>query len=429
MSPLLEQLDKIEELRRRLWANGYRPVAVASVLNMGRSPGKRAVGGEWSDRARQDPPDAVVSEATADAMNTGILCDGLRVVDIDIDDPQVVAQVLDILAMVLPKTIARSRPNSPKLALVYRAATGQPEKKVVAFSGGKVEILGHGQQFVAFGTHPSGVDLEWKDGSPLTVAAGDLPAALESDIDLLLGLLAQVLGGTAPGDRGEAKQAEPEASLEDVAPALGAIPNDGPANWDFWSRVGMAAWRATGGSEDGFEAWGQWSATHPASDGEAARERWDHWTQSSPPDRIGFGTLVYLARQADPNWQQPSKRPSGGAEFSDVPPGPDPEPEPPPRRRWLKTGSFDWSNSRPSVIDGLLAQRDVGMIFGAPGAGKSLIGPLMAATVALGKPFFGLETTSGATLYVAAEDEAGMIRRAEALSRRHGGLGEFRLSS
>ena len=37
--------------RQRLWANGYRPVAVYSADASVDNPGKRSVGGDWRQRA------------------------------------------------------------------------------------------------------------------------------------------------------------------------------------------------------------------------------------------------------------------------------------------------------------------------------------------------------------------------------------------
>jgi hypothetical protein len=37
------------------------------------------------------------------------------------------------------------------------------------------------------------------------------------------------------------------------------------------------------------------------NDPAATTERWAHY-KTSPPQRIGFGTLVYLARKVDPQW-------------------------------------------------------------------------------------------------------------------------------
>lgn len=76
---------------------------------------------------------------------------------------------------------------------------------------------------------------------------------------------------------------------------------------------------------------------------------------------------------------------------------------------------LDGSPSREYLVKGILSRGDVGCIFGAPGAGKSLIAPRVAFAVASGHPIFGRRTRAGKVFYVAAEDEHGMALRLKAL--------------
>jgi putative DNA primase/helicase len=106
----------------------------------------------------------------------------------------------------------------------------------------------------------------------------------------------------------------PEAEIGDIRATLEAIPNPIPSwdikngTWDPWNTIGMAVWRSSGGSQEGFEAFDQWSRKWPAKyDAEQTEFRWNHYF-SSPPDKIGFGTLVHLARQARPDWKKPSEQ-------------------------------------------------------------------------------------------------------------------------
>jgi hypothetical protein len=88
--------------------------------------------------------------------------------------------------------------------------------------------------------------------------------------------------------------------VEFVVSALSVIPNK-DLSWDDWNYVGMATWGATGGSEDGSKAFAEWSAKSAKNDPVETAERWAHY-RTSPPQRLGFGTLVYLARRASPGW-------------------------------------------------------------------------------------------------------------------------------
>lgn len=114
-------------------------------------------------------------------------------------------------------------------------------------------------------------------------------------------------------ERALANLREPTAAIEDVVAALEAIPNP-DLGWDAWNRVLMAAWAATEGSEAGMAAAITWSAKSRKHDKEAVAERWAHYARS-PPTEIGFGALVWAAREAVPGWEMPSRRPrpAGGA--------------------------------------------------------------------------------------------------------------------
>ncbi|WP_395710470.1 PriCT-2 domain-containing protein [Reyranella sp.] len=96
---------------------------------------------------------------------------------------------------------------------------------------------------------------------------------------------------------------EPQADPARVARALEIIPNDENVDWEKWNRVAMATWGATGGSDEGFDAfdlWSQKSSTYNARD---TRERWEAISRS-PPSEIGAGTLFHMASRIDPNWER-----------------------------------------------------------------------------------------------------------------------------
>jgi hypothetical protein len=95
------------------------------------------------------------------------------------------------------------------------------------------------------------------------------------------------------------------AAIPDVVAALEAIPNtDVP--WDIWNWTGMASYASTGGTEEGFTAWANWSAKSGKYDGMSTRDRWNHF-HASPPSKLGFGSLVYRARQHHPDFALPSQ--------------------------------------------------------------------------------------------------------------------------
>ena len=90
-------------------------------------------------------------------------------------------------------------------------------------------------------------------------------------------------------------------NIAEVAAAVDVIPNDIPG-WEDWNRMMMAIWAATGGSEEGFEIADRWCAKREGYDANKTRQRWEAISKS-PPNRIGAGTIFYLADRASPVWR------------------------------------------------------------------------------------------------------------------------------
>jgi hypothetical protein len=103
----------------------------------------------------------------------------------------------------------------------------------------------------------------------------------------------------------------PAADPKLVAAALAVIPNGVDVGWGDWNRVGMATFRATGSSADGFRAFDTWSAKWPHYDPAYTQNRWETYRRS-PPNRIGAGTVFHLADEASPGWREKKKAEKAG---------------------------------------------------------------------------------------------------------------------
>jgi Protein of unknown function (DUF3987)/Primase C terminal 2 (PriCT-2) len=132
------------------------------------------------------------------------------------------------------------------------------------------------------------------------VVYGDEYIDLRDDLDATAILPASKANGSGE----HIPNLELEATYrEEAAAALAVIPNDEKFDsWQAWNDVAMATWGATRGSDVGWRAFDEWSKKHPSYNAKDTRERWEAISRS-PPDRIGFGRLVYLADQADPDWR------------------------------------------------------------------------------------------------------------------------------
>lgn len=128
--------------------------------------GKRPVEANWPEKSRQVTPDLVRSQYPSnDALNTGVLCDDLCAIDIDIDNNQaLVGQVVTMGQQLLgPRAPIRFRANSTRALMLYRVSDFGPGIRYKAIKGtlGNVDILTGNKQFVAYGEHETGVAYEW----------------------------------------------------------------------------------------------------------------------------------------------------------------------------------------------------------------------------------------------------------------------------
>ena len=172
----------------RLLDNGYEPLPIV--------PGqKRPPIDAWTTLTVDV---AAVTAWTRQYPRYGV---GLRTgrlvgLDIDILDPDL-AHLAERLAVEhFGDTLVRVG-LWPKRLLLYR--TDVPFAKIVRGSkGAKIEVLGVGQQFVAFGRHPdTGADYYWPHGeTPLDVPADALPLADKARCHAFLEEAATLLGLT-----------------------------------------------------------------------------------------------------------------------------------------------------------------------------------------------------------------------------------------
>lgn len=123
----------------------------------------------------------------------------------------------------------------------------------------------------------------------------DLPDLLE-EAEPKLGEIARRWVGYRDEPRGipkpRHKMTNEELRLEEI---VAAIPNHA-LSWDEWNRIGLAVYAASGGSDEGYIAFDAFSARCSKYDPYETKARWRHYDRS-PPNRIGVGTLVHLARQ------------------------------------------------------------------------------------------------------------------------------------
>jgi hypothetical protein len=269
----------VTNIRSALLAAGFPPVPV-------QTGGKRPVGFAWVAQAQTGN----LPLLTGTALNTGVLCNGLRSADMDIDDEQVATACVEIALRMLGPAPEKYRSNSSRCTLVYRAAEGEPQKRTLVGTKGKIEILGKGQQFVAFGTHPSGAELLWRDRDLYEITRDDLTAITEDHITLFFEEVAPILGAVrkSPEPSMPAVRHEP-AGASEIEELLSYCPAD--IGYHEWVAVLMAL-HSAGASVAVAD---QWSARggdkYPGS--KEIEKKWRSFKRSG----ITIATLAHIASQ------------------------------------------------------------------------------------------------------------------------------------
>jgi hypothetical protein len=185
----------IRDRRLAMLDGGWQPIAVHAPWSpYANSPGKQPIKRWGETPAERDwrcgHSEAQLARVTQISSNTGILCDGLRVFDLDIDDPAIGAAVKAILVPFLPAgVLVRQRQGSPRIATIVRAE-GRPGKLIEAGARGKVEVLGVGQQVLVHGAHPSGGCWFFDGPAPWDVPLADLPTISEKVVSQALQAIA-----------------------------------------------------------------------------------------------------------------------------------------------------------------------------------------------------------------------------------------------
>jgi putative DNA primase/helicase len=416
------------EMRLRLLAAGYLPLPLYGKEPpvYGKNNARKGLA-EWTELTTVTPEQIKMWERIwPDAVNTGMLTKLTPTFDADIMHLEAAEAVEDLVRERYEErghTLIRIG-KAPKRAIPFR--TQEPFKKIIANltapdgSEHKIEFLCDGQQVVVDGIHPdTGKPYSWHGGVPGDIAHDELPyitgAEAQQLVDDVVKLLVDRFGfaiarwdcGNGAGNRANPHAAgcNPQADPAIIATALTFIPNT--VGWDEWNTIGMATWRATGGSEAGFAAFNTWSKKSDKYDPQYTSNKWIGYFKS-PPTSIGAGTILYLANQHCPGWRERTAR---GPE---PPPADPPEAAPPqPEHAEADTTltSVRASSVTPTVLQWLWPNRfalgKLGILAGLPDEGKGQIFADIAARVTRGAdwPCGEGRAPKGNVVLLTAEDD------------------------
>jgi hypothetical protein len=258
---------------------------------------------DWRDRPDGFDPQQEYRNAYGPLLNSAIILRDAWGIDLDVDDAGDVGGICDVMRATLgPPLCTRHRPNSPRVACLYRQDTDAAYAGL-AGSDGAIEVFsGHRAKLTAFGLHTNKktgerVRMTW-DQVPGNITLADLPVASEDAILEFLAGSADWLGEDVHLIRRtliDGRAGDPMADdIDALCEAMLHVPNAGNMPWGEWNRIGMALFAGCGGDERGLLAWGTWTLE---GQGTKHRDWFDRWMNyaNSPPTAIGAGTIFKLA--------------------------------------------------------------------------------------------------------------------------------------
>lgn len=299
--------------------------------------------------------------------------------------------------------------NSRDFSMVFDQKLGRKVKKF----DWEIDFFGTGKQVVIPPSiHPdTGLPYRWvRPLVPELLDLGIVPSIPES-----LTSLKPIETDTDDDDLFAIVRAEPiDVSDSEVDGYLKDLPENWVEDRETWLKTGAALSHQYRGSKEGFEKWCAWSRQSAKFNLRDSKNVWKSF-KGKTDNPITFRSVIAAVNEN----RDPLSDLLGTALPAKL--------AKPSRLAFLNPTECEAAPSRRYVIKRLLAQGDVGCIFGAPGAGKSLLAPFLTYAVAQGREVWGQRVRAGGAFYVAAEDPHGMRGRVRALKAAYGDAMGFRL--
>ena len=248
----------------------------------------------------------------------GVLTKDTPAIDLDVQDLEILQTLIAWCEKHLGKTVQRVG-NAPKVLLVYR--TDKPFTKISSktyedFLGlqHRIEILGDGQQFVAFAIHPdTGNPYEWVTEQNLAdIRQDQLPLITveqaQAFIDYFESIIPEDWEIVDKGQSGRLKsdsRTDSERLLANLKPKINvstdrlkvALEDVDTEDYQQWVRVGMALYHQYSGDATGFELWDEWSQTSSKYNANEMETKWQTFEANLlRQEPVTAATILRMAR-------------------------------------------------------------------------------------------------------------------------------------
>jgi len=297
------------ELGLILNENGYNIIPVAKGT-------KRPALSNWS-RIKSTPE--LIESWDADA-SIGITTGEVVAIDIDCYEKHVTNAIVKYCDKHIGRGLRRVG-KAPKALLVFRTEENLKKSVSAKYSDREgntncIEVLGKGQQFVAFGIHPETQEAyRWPKACPYVTPISELPIINAEQINSLFKYFDTSCvpnDWMRMGDGSLANSSLPDAangvlSIEHMKSTVDLsdeainrhLDRVSAEDYSQWILVGQALHHQFNSDSDGLEKWDLWSSKASNYKGwEECRDKWDTFETIHDGGTVTFATVIDMAKKA-----------------------------------------------------------------------------------------------------------------------------------
>ena len=397
--------------------NGYNIIPVAKGT-------KRPALSNWS---RIKSTQELIQSWDADS-SIGITTGEVVAIDIDCYDKHVTNAIVKYCNQNIGRGLARIG-KAPKALLLFRTDTPMSKSVSAKFSDPDgntncIEILGKGQQLVAYGIHPdTQQEYRWPKACPYTVPVENLPTINAEQITKLFSFFDDTAPSKWQRSSTSAALQQPAANQDNVlnfehmrqptglstAEIQRHLSHMDAEPYDEWLLVGQALHHEFDGGYDGLTHWVDWSSNASSYDGhELLESKWESFSALRDEAVVTMRTVIATAQTRTKEVKQQVAVAQADTLIASKLPSLDLENLAVPERKW--------------VLGNRLLAGYITAMFAPGGVSKSMFSMITAASIATGRSLTG-ETVhkQGKVWLINNEDDTDeQLRRLAGIATHHG---------
>jgi hypothetical protein len=396
-------------------SNPHATISPTSSLKaLGKTPSlydrqRRVVGiARWTEHQASDAD--LRRWAAEPDYGTSVITRLLRVLDVDVENKAVVEAIVAAVeksaGFALPR---RFRRDSAKCALAFKLVGTFP-KRVMRVEGGAIEFLGDGQQFIAYGTHPKGARYEWSPDDPALHMVELSPEMFErvwSTLEQQFAVEPSIVL-KAPTDSRKGEHLDVEDPVADWLEAEGLVTTE--------TRRGALVITCPWADEHSSDTDGSTSTVwfragtngHPTGHFKCAHAHCEHRHRQDFLMAVGYpDDRLSDFEDLGPDPDRPV--PGGGDAEAETVDAATPDPF-----EVIPAHIFAAQPAGEYIIDDVIPEADIGVIYGPSTGGKSFVTIDMGMAIARGIPWRGKKVKQGKVVYIVAEGGGGFRKRLKA---------------